>query len=52
MQKIMFNERFGLQQATFEKFKDMTRRVAMKDPVEDMNVGYNTKTQQCINPRQ
>ena len=48
MQKIMFNEQFGLQQATFEKFKDMTRRVALKDPVEDMNVGYDTKTQQCI----
>lgn len=48
MQKIMFNERFGLQQATLDKTKDMTRRVALKDPVEDMNVGYDTKTQQCI----
>lgn len=48
MQKIMFNEKFGLQQATFDKAKDMTRRVALKDPVEDMNVGYDTKTQQCI----
>lgn len=48
MKKIMFNERFGLQQATFDKTKDMTRRVALKDPVEDMNVGYDTKTQQCI----
>lgn len=48
MQKIMFNEQFGLQQATLDKTKDMTRRVALKDPVEDMNVGYDTKTQQCI----
>ena len=44
----MFNEQFGLQQATFDRTKDMTRRVALKDPVEDMNVGYDTKTQQCI----
>ena len=44
----MFNEQFGLQQATLDKTKDMTRRVALKDPVEDMNVGYDTKTQQCI----
>lgn len=48
MQKIMFNEQFGLQQATLDKTKDMTRRVALKDPVADMNVGYDTKTQQCI----
>ena len=48
MQKIMFNEQFGLQQATLDKTKDMTRRVALKDPVEDMNVGYDAKTQQCI----
>lgn len=48
MQKIMFNEQFGLQQATLDKTKDMTRRVALKDPVEDMNVGYDTKTNQCI----
>lgn len=27
MKKIMFNEPFGLQQATFEKIKDMTRRI-------------------------
>ena len=48
MQKIMFNEQFGLQQATLDKTKDMTRRVALKDPVEDMNFGYDTNTQQCI----
>ena len=27
MQKIMFNEQYGLQQATFDGIKDMTRRV-------------------------
>lgn len=27
MQKIMFNEQYGLQQATFEGIKTMTRRI-------------------------
>ncbi len=27
MQKIMFNEQFGLQQATFDGIKTMTRRI-------------------------
>lgn len=30
MKKIMFNEPFGLQQATFDKIKDMTRRLVPK----------------------
>lgn len=48
MQKIMFNEPFGLQQATFDGSKTMTRRIALTDPVENMNVGYDTATHQCL----
>ena len=48
MQKIMFNDRFGLQQATFDGTKTMTRRIALTDPVENMNVGYDTATHQCL----
>lgn len=48
MQKIMFNDKFGLQQATFDKIKDMTRRIACESPVADMNVGFDTATHQCL----
>lgn len=48
MQKIMFDGQFGLQQATFDGIKDMTRRIALTDPVENMNVGYDTATHQCL----
>lgn len=35
MQKIMFNERFGLQQATFDGTKTMTRRVVPDKTLEE-----------------
>ena len=34
MQKIMFNEQFGLQQATFDKLKTMTRRAVPDKTLE------------------
>lgn len=34
MQKIMFNERFGLQQATFDRTKTMTRRAVPEKTLE------------------
>lgn len=34
MQKIMFNERFGLQQATFDGTKTMTRRIVPEKTLE------------------
>jgi len=38
MQKIMFNEQFGLQQATFDRLKTMTRRVV---PEKTMDAWYD-----------
>lgn len=47
MKKIMFNEKFGLEDLVLEKIKDMTRRIALDEPVENMEVMYDTKTHQC-----
>lgn len=44
----MFNEPYGLHQATLDRRKNMTRRIALKEPVKDMNVGYDTQTHQCL----
>lgn len=35
MQKIMFNEKFGLQQATFDRLKTMTRRTVPDKTMKD-----------------
>lgn len=43
----MFNEKFGLENLVLQKIKDMTRRVAIDEPVENMEVMYDTKTHQC-----
>ena len=48
MKKIMFNELYGLQQATLDRRKNMTRRIALKEPVSDMNIGFDTATHQCL----
>jgi hypothetical protein len=47
MKKIMFNEKFGLEDLVLQKIKDMTRRIALDAPVENMDVMYDTKTHQC-----
>ena len=43
----MFNEKLGLEDLVLQKIKDMTRRVALNEPVENMEVIYDTKTHQC-----
>lgn len=43
----MFNEKFGLENLVLQKIKDMTRRIALDAPVENMDVMYDTKTHQC-----
>ncbi len=40
MQKIMFNDRFGLTQAVLEGRKTMTRRIATTEGIECPNIGW------------
>lgn len=49
MKKIMFNDKFGLTQAVLEGRKTMTRRIAYsKDILRRLDIGYDTKTHQCL----
>ena len=43
----MFNDKFSLEQLVLQKIKTMTRRVALDEPLENMEVMYDTKTHQC-----
>lgn len=43
----MFNDKFRLEQLVLKKIKTMTRRAALPEPVENIEVMYDTKTHQC-----
>ena len=47
MKKIMFNDNFGLEKSVLNKYKTLTRRIALSEPVENMSVGFDLDTNQC-----
>lgn len=49
MKKIMFNDKYGLTQSVLDGRKTMTRRMAYsKDILHWLDIGYDTKTHQCL----
>lgn len=48
MKKIMFNDQYGLTRAVLNKQKTMTRRVALKEPVPNMQICWNVHTNQLM----
>ena len=48
MKKIMFNDKYGLTEAVLKGRKTMTRRVALKGPVPNMQICWNVHTNQLM----